>query len=239
RAAITKKIKRGKIECSLTYKKTVNEFRGIVLNEDYVAALLDATARIERHMQNPGSFSALEILNFPGVQQESEADSDQLKLRLIELMEDAVSRLTEAREREGEQLGLAIAERCRQMQGFVDQAKGRMPEVMQALRRRLREKVEELCSLPDYDRLDQEMVMLTQKLDVDEELDRLETHINEVRRLLNEDEPVGRRLDFLMQEMNREANTLGSKSADKDMTQISIELKVLIEQMREQIQNIE
>jgi uncharacterized protein (TIGR00255 family) len=114
-----------------------------------------------------------------------------------------------------------------------------MPEVLQALRRKLKDRINELVVEPNFDRLEQELVMLAQKLDITEELDRLQTHITEVLRVLNQSEPVGRRLDFLMQELNREANTLGSKSQDKEMTQISIELKVLIEQMREQIQNIE
>ncbi|MDP3334498.1 MAG: DUF1732 domain-containing protein, partial [Methylococcaceae bacterium] len=104
---------------------------------------------------------------------------------------------------------------------------------------KLKERIRELVSEPNFDRLEQELVLLAQKLDITEELDRLQTHITEVLRVLNQPEPVGRRLDFLMQELNREANTLGSKSQDKDMTQISIELKVLIEQMREQIQNVE
>ncbi|NOQ14348.1 MAG: DUF1732 domain-containing protein, partial [Methyloprofundus sp.] len=125
------------------------------------------------------------------------------------------------------------------MQQLVSQAKKRLPVVLEQLRTKLRNNIAELVADPDYDRVEQEMVLLTQKLDVDEELDRLETHIIEVLRVLEQQEPIGRRLDFLMQEMNREANTLGSKSADKEMTSISIELKVLIEQIREQVQNIE
>ena len=114
-----------------------------------------------------------------------------------------------------------------------------MPEVLKNLRNKLTARVVELVAEPNFDRLEQELVLLAQKLDVDEELDRLETHVTEVLHTLKQSEPSGRRLDFLMQEMNREANTLGSKSADREMTQISIDLKVLIEQMREQIQNIE
>jgi uncharacterized protein (TIGR00255 family) len=125
------------------------------------------------------------------------------------------------------------------MQGFVTQATQRMPEVLSTIRLKLQERVNELVSNPDVDRLEQELVHLTQKLDIAEELDRLNTHIHEVLRIIKQSEPVGRRLDFLMQELNREANTLGSKAADIEMTQIAIELKVLIEQMREQIQNIE
>jgi uncharacterized protein (TIGR00255 family) len=125
------------------------------------------------------------------------------------------------------------------MQHYVALASKRLPEVLNSLRRKLKERIRELVAEPNFDRLEQELVLLAQKLDITEELDRLQTHITEVLRVLNQPEPVGRRLDFLMQELNREANTLGSKSQDKDMTQISIELKVLIEQMREQIQNVE
>ena len=143
------------------------------------------------------------------------------------------------REREGAQLGQLIEDRCRKMQGFVAQAGKRMPEVLSQLRSKLKDRITELVAEPDFDRLEQELVFLAQKLDITEELDRLDTHISEVSRVLKQQDPIGRRLDFLMQELNREANTLGSKSADKEMTQIAIELKVLIEQMREQVQNIE
>jgi len=132
-----------------------------------------------------------------------------------------------------------IEERCHKMQTFVTQADQRIPQVLQIIRTKITNRVTELVAQPDFDRLEQELVYLTQKLDITEELDRLTTHITEVLRVLNAKEPIGRRLDFLMQELNREANTLGSKSTDTEMTQISIELKVLIEQMREQIQNIE
>jgi uncharacterized protein (TIGR00255 family) len=125
------------------------------------------------------------------------------------------------------------------MQDFVASAGKRLPEVLLLIRTKLKDRITELVAQPDFDRLEQELVFLAQKLDITEELDRLETHIIEVLRVLRQKDPVGRRLDFLMQELNREANTLGSKSSDKEMTQIAIELKVLIEQMREQIQNIE
>jgi uncharacterized protein (TIGR00255 family) len=147
--------------------------------------------------------------------------------------------MLETRAREGAQLSLLIAERCEKINQLVAAAHKRMPEVLSNIRSKLHARVVEMVAEPNFDRLEQELVLLAQKLDVDEELDRLETHVIEVLRALKQPEPTGRRLDFLMQEMNREANTLGSKSADREMTQISIDLKVLIEQMREQIQNIE
>ncbi len=190
-------------------------------------------------MLAPLSFSALDVLAFPGVQQESDNDREQLTSAISALVDQTLTQLLEVREREGAQLGELIAERCLKMQEFVAVAAKRLPEVLLQLRGKLQDRIAELVAEPDFDRLEQELVFLAQKLDISEELDRLETHIAEVRRVLKQKEPVGRRLDFLMQELNREANTLGSKSADKEMTRISIELKVLIEQMREQIQNVE
>jgi uncharacterized protein (TIGR00255 family) len=145
----------------------------------------------------------------------------------------------ETRAREGKQLAVLISERCEKISQLVEAANARMPEVINHIRTKLVNRINELVAEPNFDRLEQELVLMVQKLDVTEELDRLQTHVTEVQRALKQHEPIGRRLDFLMQEMNREANTLGSKSADREMTQISIDLKVLIEQMREQIQNIE
>ena len=239
REAIAKKIKRGKIECSLIYKRQTKDEQGFNINMDAVAALLVATGKIEQKMQNPQSFSALDIMATPGIQQEPQIDTEAIEQGIVGLINDALEALLEFRGREGKQLGQLLKERCRLMQLQVEAARKLMPEVLQRLNDKLKARIVEMVAEPDFDRLEQELVMLMQKLDVNEELDRLEVHIEEVLNILTKDEPVGRRLDFLMQEMNREANTLGSKSADKGMTQISIELKVLIEQMREQIQNIE
>ncbi|MEF3076117.1 YicC/YloC family endoribonuclease [Methylobacter sp. Wu1] len=239
RALIAAKIKRGKVECIINCKKQAKEGQTLMINRDAVAALLAAANEIEQQMMAPLSFSALDVLAFPGVQQESDNDREQLKLGVSSLVDQTLNQLLEVREREGAQLGELIAERCLKMQEFVVAAGKRLPEVLAQLRNKLKDRIAELVAEPDFDRLEQELVFLAQKLDISEELDRLETHIAEVLRVLKQKEPVGRRLDFLMQELNREANTLGSKSADKEMTQIAIELKVLIEQMREQIQNVE
>jgi uncharacterized protein (TIGR00255 family) len=190
-------------------------------------------------MLAPLSFSALDVLSFPGIQQEPNTDKSHLNEEISHLVKQTLTQFLEVREREGAQLKVLIEERCIKMQGFIVQASHRIPEVLLLIRNKLKERITELVAQPDFDRLEQELVFLAQKLDITEELDRLDTHIIEVLRVLKEKDPVGRRLDFLMQELNREANTLGSKSTDKDMTQIAIELKVLIEQMREQIQNIE
>jgi uncharacterized protein (TIGR00255 family) len=239
RTAIAAQINRGKIELSLNYKKQAKNASGFSINMDAVASLLAAASSIEQQMEGCLSFSALDVLAFPGIQQEPDLDKVQLNQPIINLVNQTLAQLLEAREREGAQLKLLIEERCAKMLGFVVMAGKRMPEVLLLIRNKLNERISELVAQPDFDRLEQELVMLAQKLDITEELDRLETHITEVLRVLKQKDPIGRRLDFLMQELNREANTLGSKSADKEMTQIAIELKVLIEQMREQIQNIE
>jgi len=239
RSIIAAKISRGKIECTLSLKKQAKGGQGYNVNLDAVTALLAATDQIEEHMLAPLSFSALDVLAFPGIQQEMNADKSHLNEEITHLVKQTLAHFLEVREREGAQLKVLIEERCTKMQGFVVLAGQRMPEVLLLIRNKLKDRIIELVAQPDFDRLEQELVFLAQKLDITEELDRLDTHITEVLRVLKEKDPVGRRLDFLMQELNREANTLGSKSTDKEMTQIAIELKVLIEQMREQIQNIE
>ncbi|MDP1774485.1 MAG: YicC/YloC family endoribonuclease [Methylobacter sp.] len=239
RSAIVAKISRGKVECSVSYKKQAKNGPSFTINTDAVTTLLAAASSIEQQMQGPLSFSALDVLAFPGIQQEPDLDKEQLNRGIVTLVDQTLTQLLEAREREGTQLKLLIEERCAKMLGFVVLAGKRMPEVLLLVRNKLKDRIAELVAEPDFDRLEQELVLLAQKLDIAEELDRLETHITEVLRVLQQKDPVGRRLDFLMQELNREANTLGSKSADKEMTQIAIELKVLIEQMREQVQNIE
>ncbi len=239
RGMLSAKINRGKIECALSYKKQAKNTQLFNINIDAVTALLNATNQIEEQMQAALSFSALEVLAFPGIQQEPESDKTQLNEGVAHLVKQTLVQLLQVREREGAQLKVLIEERCHKMQEFVAQASLRMPQVLQLIRTKITDRVTELVITPDFDRLEQELVYLTQKLDITEELDRLNTHITEVLRVLNSNEPIGRRLDFLMQELNREANTLGSKSTDTEMTQISIELKVLIEQVREQIQNIE
>ncbi len=235
RRLVADKLKRGKIECGLSYKKQPGS-QSFNVNLEIVQKLLDSAANIEALMSNPQAFSALEVLAFPGVQQESETDKEALREKIVALLDDTLNKMLETRAREGAQLALLLAERCEKINVLVDAAHKRMPEVLNNLRSKLTARIIEMVAEPNFDRLEQELVLLAQKLDVAEELDRLQTHVTEVLRAIKQPEPTGRRLDFLMQEMNREANTLGSKSADREMTQISIDLKVLIEQMREQIQ---
>ena len=238
RRLIAEKLKRGKIECALSYKKQASD-NSFNINREIVEKLLMATAGVEALMSNPQPFSALEVLAFPGVQQETETDKEALREKVVKLLESTLDKMLETRAREGAQLAQLLEDRCQKINLLVEAAHKRMPDVLHNLRSKLTSRVLEMVAEPNFDRLEQELVLLAQKLDVAEELDRLETHVAEVQRTLKQPEPTGRRLDFLMQEMNREANTLGSKSADREMTKISNDLKVLIEQMREQIQNIE
>ncbi|MDO9212772.1 MAG: YicC/YloC family endoribonuclease [Methylococcales bacterium] len=239
RALLSSQIKRGKIECIINYKKQAKNGQGFVINHDALTNLLDATEQVEVHIMSTQPFSALDVLAFPGILQEPSTDKNELHEGVTHLVKQTLAHLLVARAREGAQLKTLIEERCAKINTFVAAASERTPVAIQITRDKLKNKITELVAQPDFDRLEQELVFLAQKLDVTEELDRLATHIKEVMRVLHEEEPAGKRLDFLMQELNREANTLGSKSVDSQLSHIAIELKVLIEQMREQIQNIE
>ena len=232
-------LKRGKLECALHCQPDQHQQQPIQVNMDRVRELLKAVQQVEVELGASQALKALEVLNYPGVQEEPPEDSDTLKQAVLKLLEQTVLQMVAAREREGEQIQGLIEDRCQRIQEQVELARQRLPEVLQAVREKITLKIQDLVANPDQDRIEQELVLLAQKMDVDEEMDRLDGHVQEVRRVLAQREPVGRRLDFLMQEMTREANTLGSKSVDKQTTAISIELKVLIEQMREQIQNVE
>jgi uncharacterized protein (TIGR00255 family) len=173
------------------------------------------------------------------VVREPEPDAGSLQRQALQLLDQALDELVITREREGEKIKELLSARLDGVEQQVEKARQRLPEVLAKIREKLQARLAELEVRVDSDRVEQELVFLTQKMDIDEELDRLETHVLEVQRVLERGEPVGRRLDFLMQEFNREANTLASKSADSETTAVSVELKVLIEQMREQVQNVE
>ena len=238
RALLSTQIKRGKIECSLNYKKNVRQ-GNLVINPEALSALLALTQQIEATMMTAQTFSALDVLAFQGILQEPSSNKDELQIGVNQLVQQTLSQLLTMRAREGAQLKTLLEERCLKINDLVMAANQRVPVAMQTMRERLKNKITELVTQPNFDRLEQELVFLAQKLDVSEELDRLNTHIKEVLRVLDEEQPAGKRLDFLMQELNREANTLSAKSTDIPISQMAIELKVLIEQMREQVQNIE
>ncbi len=238
RTTIANNIKRGKLECNINYKYS-SESQNLTINSQAATKLIKTISEIEALMQITQPCSALDILTFPSIQQEQVVDQKKLQQALENLLLQALESMLLTREREGQQISLLLEARCHKIAHQVAIAQQRIPIVLQNIRTKITNKFTELVAEPNFERLEQEIVLMLQKLDVAEELERLKMHIIEVQRILTLNEPVGRRLDFLMQEMNREANTLGSKSADQEMTQISIEMKVLIEQMREQIQNIE
>ena len=183
--------------------------------------------------------TALDILRWPGVAEPARLDRESIEEDALDLLDLTLATLVEARAREGAKLGKMIRERCDEVAGIATQVRTALPEIQERYRARIVSRLEEVSVDPDPNRLAQEMVMFASRTDVAEELDRLEAHVTEVRDALATRGPIGRRLDFLMQELQREANTLGSKSADPETSRASVDLKVLVEQMREQVQNIE
>jgi len=239
RERVTARLGRGKVECNLRLKAAVAGSVELQVNERMVEQILKAAEKMAHRLHSSHQLSIMDILRWPGVMETGEQDFTPVQEAALALLEQTLDSLLEAREREGARLADLIAQRVRAMRAQVETARERMPFVIETVRERLRARLAEVAENLDQERLEQEMALLAQRLDVDEEMDRLRTHLDEVSRVLEQDEPVGRRLDFLMQELNREANTLGSKSADSETTAISVEMKVLIEQMREQVQNIE
>ena len=228
-------LKRGQIECSIHLKRGAAEASELTLNEELVRQVSERAGELARLLPESRAIDPIDILRWPGVVAEPEIDAEPLYAEAATVLEAALSSLVAMRASEGERIAAMLESRLR----IAADVRVRMPEVLDAVRTRQRERIDKLDVDADPARLETELALIAQKLDVDEELDRLESHVSEVRAALAAGEPVGRRLDFLMQELNREANTLGSKSADADTTRSAVDLKVLIEQMREQIQNIE
>ena len=239
RERVTRAVKRGKLDATLRYQSQAQADQPLDVDQALALKVAHATREIDGLLYNPAPVNAMDILRWPGVLKTPEQDFERLGEAALALLDRALNELLETRAREGAKLKAIVLERCDGMAEQVAKVRARLPEIMQALRERLQTRLTELTAGLDQDRLEQEIALIANKADVDEELDRLATHLTEVRRVLDQDEPVGRRLDFLMQELNREANTLGAKSIDADLTRASVELKVLIEQMREQVQNIE
>lgn len=239
RERIRHQIKRGKIECLLRYQPAEESGVELVINTKLVEKLAQANEAIAIGLINPAPINPMDILRWPGVLQTSTIDLEVVQAEVLHLLEQALEKLIEARAREGEQLKELFLQRLNNMTMELVHVRERLPTILQNQRNRLVTKLSEANLKFDNDRLEQELVLIAQKVDITEEIERLETHIKEVQRVLKHGGMVGRRLDFLMQELNREANTLGSKSIDVDTTRASVELKVLIEQMREQVQNVE
>jgi uncharacterized protein (TIGR00255 family) len=230
---------RGKLDCLIRVQSHGARAGEWQVDEQQLEKLLSAAGGIESRLGEHRPLSALEVLQFPGVCSSEDHSEEALQKTASDLFDRALEDLKSARRREGEKLAGLITDRLEQVEREVETTRGALPALLRQQRDKVIGRIGELQIEVDQGRLEQELVYMAQKADVDEELDRLDAHIGEVRRTLAKGGPCGRRLDFLMQEFNREANTLSSKSTSSDTTQSAVELKVLIEQMREQVQNIE
>jgi uncharacterized protein (TIGR00255 family) len=239
RNQVAVQLKRGKVDCGLRLATLPDAGGQLRINDQVLDQLLRCAAEIEKKLSSASSSGALEVLRWPGVLSEPERDPEPLQKAASELLDKTLLELSRNRESEGGRIREMLLKRCDAMGEIVQLVRDKIPEVMEKLLQRLRERVEQLSGDVDNERIEVELVMLAQKLDVDEEMDRLSSHLAEVKKAVDRSDPIGRRLDFLMQELNREANTLSSKSQDTEITRAAVDLKVLIEQMREQIQNVE
>jgi len=240
RQALVRELKRGKVDCTFTYRAAQGAERALEIDpaalQRVVARLTEVKAAL---IGQAGAVDTIEVLRWPGVIRNTEVGTEELTAAARELAAQALADLSAARAREGARLRELIEQRCANLESLVGEVRARLPQVQARARARLDERIAELAAAVDRERLEQELAILLQRLDVDEELDRLTAHIGEIRRVIAGNEPAGRRLDFLMQELNREANTLSSKSQDLEVTRSAVDMKVLIEQMREQVQNVE
>jgi uncharacterized protein (TIGR00255 family) len=239
RQLISGAVRRGKIDCTLHYRRARGKQAELTLNQAMVDQIVKRAGEITAVMPGAGNLSAIDVLRWPGVIEEPEIDTEPLFGEATAAIGAALGELSAMRRSEGRRNAEKIELRCREALAIAASVRQRMPEVLAVARAKQKERLDKLDIDADPARLETELALIAQKLDVDEEVDRLESHISEIRTAIASDEAVGRRLDFLMQELNREANTLGSKSADTATTRAAVELKVLIEQMREQIQNVE
>ena len=239
REQIQAKLGRGKVDCRLSVVRNIAAQSAPQLNHSVLQQIAESAKTAAQYFPHTQPVNMLEILQMPGVMTTEAFDNDALEADLRTTLAAVLNDLIAAKAREGEKLKTIILERLLEIEGLVTKVKPMMPVLVKQYQEKLTAKLNEANNSNDDERVRQEMVLFAQRIDVDEELVRLSSHIAEVKRILNASAAAGKRLDFLMQEMNREANTLGSKSVAIETSQISMELKVLIEQMREQIQNIE
>ncbi|MEE3663296.1 YicC/YloC family endoribonuclease [Brenneria sp. g21c3] len=238
RDRIRSRLTRGKIECNLRFDLDPRAQSSLILNENLAKQLVSA-ANWVKMQSDEGEINPVDILRWPGVMAAEEQDLDAISAELLQALDRTLDDFISARESEGHALKTLIEQRLAGVSAEVAKVRTQMPNILQWQRERLLSKLEDAQVQLENNRLEQELVIMAQRIDVAEELDRLEAHVAETYKILKKEEAVGRRLDFMMQEFNRESNTLASKSINADVTASAIELKVLIEQMREQIQNIE
>jgi len=243
RETVAARLTRGKVECRIGFMRTPASELSLKLNADPLEQLVALDGRVRAHLPNSASLTVSDVIRWPGIVESDALPLEELRQQSQSLLERTLEDFTDSRAREGDKLRTILLERAARMQELVDKVKPRIPQIVAAYQERLGARLKDALSSAaaalDEDRVRQELVMFAAKVDVEEELARLIAHLSEARRILTNGGAVGKRLDFLMQELNREANTLGSKSVDVEVSQASVELKVLIEQMREQVQNIE
>jgi uncharacterized protein (TIGR00255 family) len=238
RQAVSSAVRRGKVECSLHFRPaTVTG--ALEIDAEALAAVTQRAQQLAAQAGPAARIEVLDLLRWPGVVRDQTRDSAALIAAAQALLSEALIDLARFRDSEGGRLRDALEQRCNGLTEFAGRVTERLPEVRARMRAKLLDRIAQLTADVDHERLEQELAILAQRLDVDEELDRLRGHVTEVRKAFAGQEPAGRRLDFLMQELNREANTLSSKSQDIETTRAAVDMKVLIEQMREQVQNIE
>jgi uncharacterized protein (TIGR00255 family) len=238
RQAVAGAVRRGKVDCSLHFRP-VTAAGKLEIDGDVLGAISQRAREIAAQTGAAARIDVMDLLRWPGVVREQNHDVAPLIAAAQALLAEALGELARFRDSEGGRLRDALEQRCAGLVDFAAQVAERLPEVRTRIRAKLLERIASLTSDVDHERLEQELAILAQRLDVDEEIDRLRGHVTEVRKALGNSEPAGRRLDFLMQELNREANTLSSKSQDIETTRAAVDMKVLIEQMREQVQNVE
>jgi uncharacterized protein (TIGR00255 family) len=238
RQQLSKHLKRGKVDCTVHLRSAQAAERELKVDAIALERVAHGLRQVLQALPK-ADVDAIEVLRWPGVVETTAPDSELLLGAGRTLFQQTLDDLGAMRLREGKRLGELLEQRCAGLAMLVTQVRARLPEIQARVRTRLHERVAELLATVDRDRVEQEIVLQLQRLDVAEELDRLTGHIEETRRVMGGGEPAGRRLDFLMQELNREANTLASKSQDLDTTRLTVDMKVLIEQMREQVQNVE
>ncbi len=238
RQSIAGTVRRGKIDCSLYFRPSVAS-GSLEVDAALLAALTQRARHIAGQIGDSAHVNVLDMLRWPGILRDDTRDLKPMLEAAHALLAEALAELSRFRDSEGGRLQDALEQRCVGILDFAARVAERLPEVRERIRAKMRERIAQLVSEVNPERLEQELAILAQRLDVDEELDRLRGHIAEVRKAFTGTEPAGRRLDFLMQELNREANTLSSKSQDLETTRAAVDMKVLIEQMREQVQNIE
>ena len=239
REAIAATVTRGKVECRVAYALRSGAQNSAELDGTLLAQLLDLNAKVRGALPDALTLGVADILRWPGMLGTEELPVDELRVTANELMPEVLREFTAARGREGEKLAAVILERAADMRTRIAVVQPRMPGIIAAFQDKLNARLQEALVSADDERVRQEIALFVNKIDVDEELSRLATHLDELQRILQKGGAAGKRLDFLMQELNREANTLGSKSVDIEVTRVAMDLKLLIEQMREQIQNIE